>query len=126
MLCSSATLGCTRSQSKPESSGSFLLEDGRYLSLSEAQHLALDKLTALVGIEQINYIMVQGPDELQARFDAFMRYEAAFIGQIHDHVASVMPTRYTPVTEEDTKARPLTLSVNTFEGKKGDDFRLWI
>ena len=71
MLCSSATLGCTRSQSTPESSGSFLLEDGRYLLLSEAQRLALDKLTALVGIEQINYIMVQGPDELQARFDAF-------------------------------------------------------
>ena len=33
--------------------------------LSEAQRLALDKLTALVGIDQINPIMTQGPKVLQ-------------------------------------------------------------
>ena len=48
--------------------------------LSEAQRLALDKLTALVGIEQISDIVAQGLEELQARLEAFMRYEATLIG----------------------------------------------
>ena len=73
------------------------MEDLSYLS--EAQRLALDKLTALVGIDQINHIVAQGPEELQARLEAFMRYEATLIGQVHDHVASAMPTRYIPISE---------------------------
>ena len=34
--------------------------------LSEAQRLALDKLTALVGNEQIDHIVTQGSEVLQA------------------------------------------------------------
>ena len=44
--------------------------------LSEAQRLALEKLTALLRIDQINHIVAQGPEELQTRLEAFMRYEA--------------------------------------------------
>ena len=67
--------------------------------LSEAQHLVLEKLTALVGIEQINHIVAQGPEVLHARLVAFMRNKAAPIGRVHDHVASAMPTRYITVSE---------------------------
>ena len=74
------------------------MEDLSYLS--EAQRLALDKLTALIGIEQIDHMVAQGPDELQARIQAFMRYEAALIGH---HVASAMPTRYIPISKVESR-----------------------
>ena len=53
------------------------------------------------------------------RYEDFVRYEAALIGKVNDHVASAMLTRYIPVSEEESKARPLTLIVNTFERRKG-------
>ena len=52
--------------------------------LSGAQRLALDKLRALIGVEQIDHIVAQGPEVLNARLEAFMRYEAALIGQVHN------------------------------------------
>ena len=52
-----------------------------------------------------------------------MRYEAALIGQGHDHVA---PTRYISTSEAEPKARPLTLIMNTFDRKEGDNLLLWI
>ena len=42
--------------------------------LFESQRLALDKLAALVGIDQINHIVVQRSDVLQARLKEFMRF----------------------------------------------------
>ena len=51
------------------------------IKLSEAQGLALEKLRALVGNEQVDLILAQGPEVIRARLDAFMQFESTLIGQ---------------------------------------------
>ena len=50
--------------------------------LSEAQKVALEKLTAAVGPVYVEFLATQGPDGLNARVEAFMQYETALLGQV--------------------------------------------
>ena len=54
---------------------------------TDAQWLVLDKLTASIGIEQIDQIMAQGPEVLNVRLEILMRYAKKIFGQIYDNIA---------------------------------------
>ena len=50
--------------------------------LSESQKVALDKLTASLGPEYVEFLVSQGLEVLTARVEVFLQYEASLLVQI--------------------------------------------
>ena len=51
------------------------------ITLSEFQGLELKKVRALVGNEQVDLILAQGPDVIRASLDAFMQLSPLWLGK---------------------------------------------
>lgn len=86
--------------------------------LSEAQKVALDKLTAAVGPEYVEFLVSQGPDVLNTRIEGFMQYEKFLVGQVQDQMASAMPTCFVSVSDEQARRRPLRWMLSRTLGKR--------
>ena len=75
--------------------------------LTEAKRLASDKLTALIEVDPIDQILIQGLEVHNARLKAFIRCKTTQIGRIHDHESSHMSMPYISVSKEEPGTRPL-------------------
>ena len=87
------------------------------IPLSEAQKVALDKLTASLGPEHVEFLVSQGPEVVTACVEGFLQYEASLLGQFQDQMASAMPTRYVSVPDEEAMPRPRRVEVKNSSGK---------
>ena len=91
--------------------------------LNEAQQVALEKLTTLIGADGINHMASKGVDAFLARLNGYMQFEATLVGQVQDQIAS---STLTPVPNAEPKARPLHVNVKPFEDKEGENLQFWM
>jgi hypothetical protein len=93
----------------------------QFAHLTPNQQDGLKKLMSLIGPEGVAHLASQCPDAVNMRLEAFSQYENALL----EHVQQKM-TEATATPRRARRAKPLMVSVETFEGKEGESFMLWV
>jgi hypothetical protein len=99
----------------------------QFAHLTPSQQDGLKNLMSLVGPEGVSHLASQGPDAVNMRLEACSQYENALMEHVQQKMTeATAPATPRPASDGAPRAKPLVVSVETFEDKEGESLMLWV